>query len=361
MSLLRRLLQHQVLVASKCNSFVKLYRLKFQMYWHQWTLLALFTLLPFSSASYRDEYDWNWKHPPYYKTTTSTRKHSSSTKYTPTTTFSSTPVSSTANPTESSTSSRKSRSKSKYTKTSSTPTADESSTVEPTQPSSSDMRLTTTTCLTSALTVTSLVTLSSGVPQNQENTIPSTVDNLNDCSRPIVLDALARSRCGVQAFDCFCTYLTINNIAELIREKCTAEDMGQFENDFLGNLYSVGRRSQTSVHSIGSITGLPLSTTTSPGGPTGNITVVPFNNSTTLPVSFTSEVVTETTGAAGETTLITTETVLPVNPAVSPSGPSSPEFTGAAVAVEAPEFLGGKRVAIMGGVIGFMGLVFAEL
>ncbi|KAF2244081.1 hypothetical protein BU26DRAFT_569088 [Trematosphaeria pertusa] len=232
--------------------------------------------------------------------------------------------------------------------------------------------------ITSAIvsTITIFVTLTSGIPQSPPD-IPSAIEGLSECAQGVLFPLLADSQCNPGNFPCLCIELDRLGARGKIEEECSREEVAQYDDFQARTCPNPGRVvTPPNVTVTTSTIVIPISTGIVPTG-TGSsnfsTTSGPFSNTTatgspvqpttpvqpTIPVEpslTTSEVLIPTTGANGEPTTITSQVVSPVQP----TSPSGPEFTGAAAAVEAPEF-GTGRMGLIAGAIGLMGLVFAEL
>ncbi|KAF2731826.1 hypothetical protein EJ04DRAFT_578812 [Polyplosphaeria fusca] len=321
------------------------------MYWHQLSLLALTT---FAHA-----HIWDW--PPYsdddWKSTSSKHHHHHSSKYS---------SSSVESSTYSSTSSSSSSSSSTHISSTAEPTQTSSSSSSHSSHSSSSSLTTdmpTTTRITLFSTVTSFIALSSASPQGDRF---GPIRGLPPCAQDVVIPALegACSNEAIVTTNCICD--NIGRLRGAVFDSCRgrASDITEFDR-FVGNFCPSQRLPLVTIATsapaplLPTGTGAPLPANNSTIGPFNNGTVAPVGPaSTEAPLSFTtSTILIPTTGPNGEPTTIPSETVLPLGGNPEPTGPATPPFEGEAPALG----FGSVRAAVMGGAIGLMGLVFAEL
>ncbi|KAF2687135.1 hypothetical protein K458DRAFT_385958 [Lentithecium fluviatile CBS 122367] len=194
-------------------------------------------------------------------------------------------------------------------------------------------------------TVTLLATLTSAILQN--DTVPSAMHGLSDCTRGILFPLLANSQCNPANFPCICTEVDRLSAADAVAMFC------DFQVLTCSQQIAVVPPPVFNTTNVTSTTVVLYIATGTSNGTTG-----PFNNVTLIPIgpAVTNTVAIPTTDANGQPTFMTTEVVGPV----APTHPSEPSFTGAAAAVEVPEF-GKGRTGFIAGAAGLMGLVFAEL
>ncbi|KAF2852808.1 hypothetical protein T440DRAFT_487827 [Plenodomus tracheiphilus IPT5] len=198
----------------------------------------------------------------------------------------------------------------------------------------------TTQILTSALTVTSYLTVTSSAAQYGTGDIISPIEGLAQCSQTIIFDCLQDSKCNPADFPCICAELKAHDIEAKVAAACTPADKDQylkFEADVCNNVkpYPVA-------------TGYPVAS----GYPVysaapQNTTVPAYNISSSAPAPVT--VVVNSTATVGQPTTMQQTVVAP-----APTGPATPEYTGAAAVMNVQN-------AMLAGGVGLMGLVFAGL
>ncbi|CBX99771.1 hypothetical protein IAQ61_002996 [Plenodomus lingam] len=231
---------------------------------------------------------------------------------------------------------------------------------------SSDMPSFTTQVVTSALTVTSFLTMTSSA-QHAGGDIIGPIEGLAQCSQTIIFDCLQDSKCSPTDFPCICDELKAHDIEAKIKAACSAEDNAAylvFEADVCNNVkptpYPVSSGYPvTSGYPVSS--GYPMSSHY-PVPPPANSTVPSYNTTSTHvhPTPVTSVIVVTSTNDAGKPTTMHNTVVGPPGPPASPAPPapsapvSPPEYTGAAAVVNVQN-------AMLAGGVGFMGLIFAGL
>jgi len=237
----------------------------------------------------------------------------------------------------------------------------------------------TTTEVTSVVTTTSLLTMTTGY-----NT-PGALSELPECALNLVKEAIKDNECDPSDMSYVCKMLSSADIRAKVATCCEPCDLDAY--DKFVNKYCVVASMPPNATVI--VTPMPPATAPPATAPPAKGTPAPpapappapapagiappaqappapapFNNGSApageSTAYITSVVVIPTQGPNGEPSMLTSAAVIPAPTGANP-GPSAAQFTGAAVAVEAPQFLGSARAVFVGGVIGLMGLVFAEL
>jgi len=85
----------------------------------------------------------------------------------------------------------------------------------------------TTKVLTSALTVTSYLTVTSPAPYGTGDII-GLIEGLHQCSQTIIFECLQSSKCNPTDFPCICTELKAHSIETKIAAACTPDDSAQY-------------------------------------------------------------------------------------------------------------------------------------
>ncbi|CAE7214122.1 hypothetical protein PTTW11_10504 [Pyrenophora teres f. teres] len=246
--------------------------------------------------------------------------------------------------------------------------------------------LTTTSVLTSAVTLTSFVTVTTSqvtgsmsvsvAPSSVSTATPSpsasvnpypnlppalvsAIEGLDDCTQTILFTNLANSPCNPADSSCICIQLRNAGLTNTIASTCTTDATTQytgFQNNVCGPILSSSAPASST----------PVSSTpaASSSTPLSSSSVMQSNSSIVIVVTSTTPApVVSTPAPVGNatTTMYTNTTLVPSVPSV-PSGTSAPGPS--IVLPEPPIYTGGAAVIKSGvvlGLLGVFGVVFAGL